>query len=112
MPSQNEAAAPGQPETPPDGLEAVDPAIADALKAPKNRQTGASRFHYAEELTTGLCHGLEFSMCSVSAVLRFEEDVLAFIDSGEEAMFFPLTLSGYQVRNALLHCFISCIWAP
>ena len=30
-------------------------------------------------------------------MLRFEEDVLNFLQSPDEALFFPLSLSGYQV---------------
>jgi hypothetical protein len=49
--------------------ESVDAAIADALKSQKNRQT----------------------------VLRFEEDVVDFVQSSTgEAYHFPLSLSGYQ----------------
>ena len=40
----------GESTAPKEGLEGVDPAIADALKAPKNRQTGVGNWKHRNSL--------------------------------------------------------------
>lgn len=52
----------------------------------------ANNLHDAFVLSAG-----QLACCG--AVLRFEDDVLAFLQSDEEALLFPLSLSGYQVSQ-------------
>ena len=81
--------------------ESVDVAIADALKSQKNRQTGRVNLqisHTMKHVSCGKMIGASSSLLS-GAVLRFEEDVVGFIEGTDDALYFPLTLSGYQVRH-------------